>query len=111
MNIWNEIKNLNGNTLRALDRHNPFEIIVVTDSAVIIMSKSSGKERPISREGVENAYRHLTVTGRLTLDELESEFTPRNPVYICAGYLAHPSGLGGGRQEFRWPIPLCWLLT
>lgn len=82
--IWNEIKNMKGLILRTLDRHNPFEIIAVTDSAVIIMPKSTGKERPISREGVENAYRHLTVTGRLTLDELESKFTPRNPVYTAA---------------------------
>ena len=82
--LWSEIKGMKGLTLRTLDRQNPFEIIAVTESTVIVIPKSTGKERPISRVGVENAYRHLTVTGRLTLDELESEFTPRNPVYTAA---------------------------
>lgn len=82
--LWNEIKEMKGLTLRTLDRHNPFEIVDVTESTVIILPKSTGKERPISREGVENAYRHLTVTGRLTLVEIEEEFTPRNPVYTAA---------------------------
>ena len=84
LNIWIEIKNLNGVVLHTLDQRKPFEIISVTDNTVIVLPKSTGKERPIHREGIENAYRHLTVTGRLTLDELEKEFTPRNPVYTAA---------------------------
>lgn len=84
LNLWNEIKKLNGNILRTLDRHNPFEIIAVTESTVIIRLKSTGNERPISRKGLEEAYRHLMVTGRLTCEEIDQKYTPRNPVYTAA---------------------------
>ena len=43
--LWSEIKGMKGLTLRTLDRQNPFEIIAVTESAVIIIPKSTGKER------------------------------------------------------------------
>jgi hypothetical protein len=82
--IWNEIKDMKGLTLFTLDRHNPFEIIAITESAVTVLPKSTGKERPISRDGVENAYRHLAITGKLTLAEIETEYTPYNPVYVAA---------------------------
>lgn len=82
--VWREVQAMSGLTLHTLDRNNPFNVAKVTDSAVIIIPKSTGKERPISREGVERAYRHLVVTGRLSLDELENDFTPRNPVYTVA---------------------------
>jgi len=90
LNIWIEIKNLNCSVLHTLDQRKPFEIISVTDNAVIVLPKSTGKERPIHREGIESAYRHLVVTGRLSLDELENEFTPRNPVYTAAIFAQIP---------------------
>ncbi len=83
-NIWNEISNLKGRTLKTLDRHKPFEIVALTENVVTVLPKSTGKERPISREGVDNAYRHLTVTGRLSLTEIENDFAPYNPVYVAA---------------------------
>lgn len=82
--LWSEIKNLNGRTLRTLDRRKPFEILTVTENIVTVFPHSTRKEWPIPRAGIENAFRRLTVTGRLTLAELESEFTPRNPVYTAA---------------------------
>lgn len=82
--LWSEVKGMKGLTLHTLDRHNPFEVIAVTESSVTVVPKSTGKERPISREGMESAYRHLTITGRLTLEEIEKDFTPRNPVYTAA---------------------------
>ncbi|MCX6059192.1 MAG: hypothetical protein NTW69_13690 [Chloroflexi bacterium] len=48
--VWNEIKNMKGLVLRTLDRHNPFEIIAFTESTVIIIPKSTGKECPLCGE-------------------------------------------------------------
>ena len=82
--IWNEVRKLKGRTLKTLDRQRSFTVASVTYSTVTVIPQSTGKERPISREGVENAYRRLMVTGRLTLTEIENDFAPRNPVYVAA---------------------------
>lgn len=82
--IWDEIRKLKGRTLKTLDRQKPFTVVAVTYDKVTVIPQSTGKERPISREGVENAYRHLLVTGRLTLAEIEKDYAPRNPVYVAA---------------------------
>jgi hypothetical protein len=100
---WAEIRKLNGKTLRTLDRRKPFEIVAVTDHSVIVLPLATQKERPIPREGVENAFRHLTVTGRLMLDELENQFTPVNPVYTAAMLAQLP-----GVKYYLKPIRLKW---
>ncbi len=82
--VWNEIRKLKGRVLNTLDQHKPFTVVSITDETITVLPQSTGKERPISRDGVENAYRHLFATGHLTLAELESDFTPRNPVYVAA---------------------------
>lgn len=82
--IWNEVRKLKGRTLKTLDRQKPFTIASVTYDRVYVIPQSTDKERPIPREGVENAYLHLVVTGRLTLTEIENEYAPRNPVYVAA---------------------------
>ncbi len=82
--IWSQVRNLNGNTLRTLDHRKPFEIVAVTGSVVMVCPKATGKERPIQREGLERAYRRLVGSGRLTLSEIENEFAPYNPVYVAA---------------------------
>jgi len=101
--LWNEIKKLKGRTLHTLDRHKPFEIVAVTENTVIVLPHSTRKERPIPRAGIENTFRHLTVTGRLTLTELEKEYTPRNPVYTAAILAEIP-----GVKWFVKPIRLTW---
>lgn len=101
--LWAEIKNLKGRTLRTLDQRKPFEIVTVTENTVIVLPHSTGKERPLPQAGIENAFRHLIVTGRLTLVELEGEYTPRNPVYAAAILAEIP--------RVKWfvrPIRLTW---
>jgi hypothetical protein len=83
-NCWAEIRNLKERTLKTLDRRKPFQVIEVSEHTVTVLPLETRKERPIQRAGIENAYRHLIVTGRLTLAELEKDYTPRNPVYAAA---------------------------
>ena len=84
LNCWSQIRNLKGRTLKTLDRRKPFQVVDVTEHTVIVLPLETGKERPIPRTGIENAFRHLVVTGRLMLSELEKEYTPRNPFYTAA---------------------------
>lgn len=82
--IWNAIRKLKGRTLKTLDRRKPFTIVAITDNTVTVLPLSTGKERPIARVGIENAFRHLQTTGQLTLAEIEKEYASRNPVYVAA---------------------------
>lgn len=82
--VWNEIRKLKGRTLKTMDRRKPFTIVAITDETVTVLPQSTGKERPISRAGIENAFRHLMVNGHLTLAEIENDFAPRNPVCVAA---------------------------
>jgi|APSaa5957512622_1039677.scaffolds.fasta_scaffold67483_2 hypothetical protein len=54
--LWNEIRRMNGLTLRTLDRRKPFDIIAVSNNAITVMPLSSGKECPIPRAGIEDAF-------------------------------------------------------
>jgi hypothetical protein len=103
LDCWFEIRNLKGRTLKTPDRRKPFQVVEVTDHAVTVLPLETGKERPIQRAGIENAFRHLGVTGRLMLAELENEYTPRNPVYAAA-MLAELPGVKYGLR----PIRLRW---
>jgi hypothetical protein len=68
--VWNEVRKLRGRTLKTLDRQKPFSVASITHDKVFVIPQSTDKECPIPREGVENAYRHLIVTRRLTLAEI-----------------------------------------
>ena len=83
MNIWIEIEKLKGKTLRTLDQHKSFEILDVDENIVLILPQSTRQERPIRREGIESAYRHLVTTGQLSIKEIETEYTPRSQVYTA----------------------------
>jgi hypothetical protein len=97
MNRWTEVEKLRGQTLRTLDQRKSFEIIEVTANALVVLPKSTGLERPIRREGIEAAFRHLITTGQLTIKEIEMDYTPRSQVYT-ATILA---GLPGVRHSIR----------
>lgn len=83
MEIWTEISALKGRILRTLDRQKRFEVLEVDSNQIVILPASTKIQRPIRREGIENAYRRLMVTGQLSIKELEEEFTPRSQVYTA----------------------------
>ena len=52
------------------DQRKPFDVVAVTEHAVIVLPHKTHTERPIHRTGIEKAYRRLVVTGKLTRSEL-----------------------------------------
>ena len=68
--LWIEIRNLKERTLHTLDRRKPFSVVDFTENTAVVLPHSTRKERPIQRAGIENAFRRLIATGKLTLAEL-----------------------------------------
>jgi hypothetical protein len=90
INIWNEIRNLKGRTLKTLDRQKEFEIFLVNESRLVVSPHSTRKERPIMRSGVENAWQRLYVTGSLSPVEIDHEFSSNNSAYVAAIFAELP---------------------
>ncbi len=84
MNTWDEIKKLKGQTLTTLDQRKPFDIVDVTEHAVIVRPHKSEIERQISRDTLENAARKLLAVGEITRTEIHSEYSEFNPAYVAA---------------------------
>ena len=84
LNIWKEITNLKGQTLKTLDRRMEFEVQVVSESSIIVLPHSTGKPRPIMRIGFESAWQRLVSKGRITPIEIENEFSSNNSAYVAA---------------------------
>ena len=90
MNIWIEIEKLKGQTLATLDQRKPFDIVEVTEHAVIVRPHKSETERQISRDAIENACRRLIAAGEITRTEIHSDFSEFNPAYVVAILAALP---------------------
>jgi len=84
MNIWIEINKLTGQTLRTLDRLKSFDVVDVTEHAVIVRPHKNEIERKISRDAIENAYRRLVTSGEITRTEIRENFSQFNPAYVAA---------------------------
>ena len=70
--FWDEIKNIEGKTLKTLDRGNKFEILVVTNHGMIVKPLSTGKERLVPRSEIEGAYQELFTNKEITRTIIES---------------------------------------
>ena len=67
-----------------MDQRKPFDIIEVTQHAVIVRPHKSEVERQISRDAIENAYKRLVAAGEITRTEIHSDFSEFNPAYVAA---------------------------
>jgi len=82
--MWNEIRKLEGQTLRTLAKMKYFDIIEVTENGVTICPQATQNERSISRLEIENAFKRLTDTGQITRSEIQKYFSQFNPAYVAA---------------------------
>jgi len=84
MDLWSEIKKLEGKTLTTLDQGRSFEVLVVLNSGVVINPLRTKKERLVPWKQIEGAFRQLLALGQITRSEIETQHAPRNPVYVAA---------------------------
>jgi hypothetical protein len=90
MNVWIEIEKLKGQTLTTLDQRKLFDIVDVTEHAVIVRPHKNNIERKIQRDDMENAFRRLSATGELTRSDIREEFSNFNPAYVGAIFAKLP---------------------
>ncbi len=91
MIVRDKVERLVGKTLKTLERHSLFDVIKITNEAVIICPQKSKRVRPISLKVIENAYAYLGSTGEITRIELRRLFSPTNSVYVAAILAVLPS--------------------
>jgi hypothetical protein len=84
VSFWDEIKKLEGQVLRTLDRGNRFEILNGSRRGVIVKPLKTRKERLVPRKDLEGAYKELVALGEITRSKIEARHSPRNPVYVAA---------------------------
>jgi hypothetical protein len=84
MNMWNEIQKLEGKTLQTLYQKKKFDIIEITENAVIICPHATQTQRRVSRHELEAAYQRLAAIGQLTRTEIMKKYSQFNPAYVAA---------------------------
>ena len=76
MDLWGEIRKLDGKVLRTLRDRKPFDVSVLPSPGdevpwiVIVCPHSNMKERPISGIGIQKAYEEIIHRGKATLTDL-----------------------------------------
>jgi hypothetical protein len=84
MDVWDEVSNLNGKTLKTLDKGREFDILDISKNYLFIKIHSTGKERKIERRMIESAYRELALRGEISRADIEKRHAPRHPAYVAA---------------------------
>ena len=90
MDVWIEIGKLKGQTLTTLDQRKPFDVVDVTENAIIVRPHKNDSERKIPRDEIENAFRRLSTMGELTRSDIREQFSNFNPAYVAAIFAALP---------------------
>lgn len=91
MEAWAYIRRLEGETLKTLDRKNPFDVVKVYEANLIVVPHISRKQRKIAREVIENVVSDLKTHGMITRAEIRERHSDFNPAYIAAVIAEFPN--------------------
>jgi hypothetical protein len=75
---------LRGKTLQTLGTNRPFTVKVVEENSLVVVPRSSGKERIITRSEIEGAFNELWISRELSLKSVGDHHSEANPSYIVA---------------------------
>ena len=75
---------LRGKTFYTLGTRRPFLVKTVDEESLVIVPRSSGKERTITRSEIEGAFNELWISRELTLKFVGELHSEANPSYIVA---------------------------
>ena len=90
MDIWPDVKQLEGKTLHTLDQNKAFDVVAVTEQTVLVQPYASGKERRIKRDEIEPAYQELVARGMIERTDIRDRYSNYNPAYVAAILAALP---------------------
>lgn len=83
VDLWAEVKKLEGKTLYTLEQKEPFLVVQVLHDRVII-ENSKNNERPIRWSEIRGAWGHLEQHGTITRAEIMESFSSYNSAYLAA---------------------------
>ena len=72
MDLWREIKELEGQTLHTLKQKKPFDLLKVSYNKVIIRPQAKMNERSIPWEEISGSWLDLLEHGKITRKEIQS---------------------------------------
>jgi hypothetical protein len=75
---------LRGKTIRTLGTNKPFTVKGVDENSLVVVPRSSGKERIITRSEIESVFNELWVSHELSLKSIGDHYSEANPSYIVA---------------------------
>lgn len=75
---------LRGRTLHTLGTKRPFTVKHVHETNLVVVPRSSGKERVISRSEIEGAFNELWISREVTMASIRDHHSEANPSYIAA---------------------------
>jgi hypothetical protein len=84
MDIWSEIKQLEGKELETLLQGKKFEVVEVRDSCLIIKPRVRNRIIRVPREGIESAYQELTQKGQISRIRIMAEHAHWFPAHVAA---------------------------
>lgn len=82
--MWSQFKRFEGETLYTLDRRNPFDVVRVTRSQLIVSPHKSGDERILTRQVLEGAYQTLQQKTELTRGDIQANYSGWSSAYVAA---------------------------
>ena len=83
MDLWKEIKKLEGKTLATLDKRKEFKMVKVLPNIVVIET-STGTPRNIPWDNIQQSWRELEKTDEITRTDIMKFYSPFNPAYVAA---------------------------
>jgi hypothetical protein len=75
---------LRGKTLHTLGAGKPFIVKSVDENSMVVIPRSSGRERTLRRSEIESAFNELWVSRELTLKSIREQHSELNPSYIVS---------------------------
>ncbi len=85
MNVWNELKKLEGQELATLDRGRRFKVEnVISPKLVVLFLFIPQNSRLIQAPEIEGAFKELEREKTITRGIIQEKFAPRNSAYVAA---------------------------
>ena len=84
MNLWTELRKLEGHTLKTLDKGNPFDVIKVSENEVIVRPQVRGVDRSIKGSIFDDAFTEMRNRGQIFRTEIRDKYSSFNPAYVAA---------------------------
>src|SRR3990172_5771197 len=77
IDMWSQLRNLQGKTLRTLDRRYPFDVVDVTPTQVILKLHRTRKQRRILKDEIVDSFGELKRQGKISRARIEDNYSLR----------------------------------